>query len=93
MISRYQESRNSNRYIDVLNELVYNYNHTINRTINDTPENRFNTNPNTGFYKTYNANYYFRIGDKVRVLNNKKAFQEGMGLHSAKPYIRYMKVL
>jgi hypothetical protein len=25
----------------------------------------------------YNANYYFKIGDKVRVLNNKKVFQKG----------------
>jgi transposase InsO family protein len=30
LISRYQESRNTNRYIDVLDDLVYNFNHTMN---------------------------------------------------------------
>jgi flagellar biosynthesis chaperone FliJ len=43
LISRYQESRNTNRFIDVLDDLVYNYNHTMNRAINNTPENRFST--------------------------------------------------
>ena len=77
MISRYQESRNTHRYIDVLDDLVYNYNHTVNRAISDTPESLFITNPNAGHYKAYNANYYFKIGDKVRVLNNKRVFQKG----------------
>jgi transposase InsO family protein len=45
MISRYQESRNTNRYIDVLADIVYNYNYTFHRSINDTPDNRFVTNP------------------------------------------------
>ena len=43
MISRYQESRNTNRYINTLEDLVYSYNHTYHRAINDTPENRFGT--------------------------------------------------
>lgn len=30
-----------------------------------------------GHYKAYNANDYFKIGDKVRFLNNKKVFQKG----------------
>jgi hypothetical protein len=77
LISRYQESRNTNRYIDVLDDLVYNYNHTMNRAINNTPENRFSTNSNTGNYKAYTTNILFRIGDKVRILKDKKAFQKG----------------
>lgn len=77
LISRYQESRNTNRYIDVLDDLVYNYNNTMNRAINNTPENRFSTNSNTGNYKAYTTNILFIIGDKVRILKDKKAFQKG----------------
>jgi transposase InsO family protein len=32
-ISRYQESRKSNRYIDVLEDIVFNYNHTYHRSV------------------------------------------------------------
>jgi hypothetical protein len=77
MISRYQESRNTNRYIDVLEDIVYNYNHTINRAINDTPENRFVTNPSSGTFKVYTPGDILRIGDRVRILNNKAAFRKG----------------
>ena len=77
MISRYQESRNTNRYIDVLEDIVYNYNHTFHRAIKDTPENRFVTNPSSGTFKVYTPRDTLRIGDSVRILNNKTAFCKG----------------
>ena len=77
MISRYQESRNTNRYIDVLEDIVYNYNHTFHRTINDTPENRFVTNLSSGTFKVYKPRDTLRIGDRVRILKNKTAFRKG----------------
>jgi transposase InsO family protein len=40
LISRYQESRNTNRYIEILDNLVYNYNHSYHRAINETPKNK-----------------------------------------------------
>jgi hypothetical protein len=49
----------------------------MNRAIDDTPENLFTINSNTGNYKAYSTNNFFRIGDKVRILNDKRAFQKG----------------
>jgi ribosomal protein S24E len=77
VIIRYQESRNTNRYIEVLEDIVYSYNHTYHRAINDSPENRFGTNPNTGTFKVYTLKELLRFGDRVRILNNKTAFRKG----------------
>lgn len=77
LISRYQESRNTNRYIDVLEDIVYNYNHTFHRAIKDTPENRFVTNPSSGTFEVYKPRDTLRIGDRVRILKNKTAFRKG----------------
>lgn len=52
MINRYQESRNTNKYINVLDDLVYHYNNTFHRSINDIPEHRFINNPSSGVIHT-----------------------------------------
>ena len=77
LISRYQESRNTNRYIEILDDLVYNYNHTIHRAINETPENKYNLNLNSGFIKAFQLNNQIKIGDRVRILKDKMTFQKG----------------
>ena len=41
IISKYQESRSTNRYIDVLEDIVHNYNNSHHKGINDTPESRY----------------------------------------------------
>ena len=48
MIARYQNSRNTNKYIDVLEDIVHNYNHTFHQSIQDVPERKFLMNPNSG---------------------------------------------
>ncbi len=78
MISRYQESRNTNRYIDVLDDIVCNYNHTYHRAINDKPEIRFLKNLSSGtFPPVYTTKYILKMGDKVRIMNNKTVFRKG----------------
>jgi hypothetical protein len=62
LISIYQESRNTNRYIDVLEDIVHNYNHSHHRGINDTPESRYQTNPKTGTIQTKALNNQIKIG-------------------------------
>jgi hypothetical protein len=66
LISRYQESRNTNRYIEILDDLVYNYNHSYHRAINETPEKKYDLNNYSGFIKTYQFNNQINIGDRVR---------------------------
>ena len=74
LISKYQESRNTNWYIDVLDDLVYNYNH---RSIGRTPQNMHNENPNEGSLRTDLKFTDIEIGDKVRILLGKSTFQKG----------------
>ena len=77
LISRYQESRNTNRYIETLDDLVYNYNHTKHRAINDTPEKKYYFNPNFGCIKTFQYNNQIIAGDRVKILKERKTFQKG----------------
>jgi hypothetical protein len=77
IISKYQETRQTNRYIDVLNDIVFNYNNTYHRGIHDTPENKHSMNTNAG---TLSLPYYYskiKIGTKVRLINPKETFQKG----------------
>ena len=78
MISKYQESRKTNRYVNALDDLTDNYNNTFHRSIADTPEKRYNSNQNSGTIKiSDDLNSGFNVGDKVRILKNKKTFQKG----------------
>ena len=77
LISRYQESRNTNRYIEILDDLVYNYNHSYHRAINETPEKKYHLNLNSGIIKTFPFNIQINIGDRVRILKDKTTFQKG----------------
>jgi hypothetical protein len=77
IISKYQESRKTNRYIDVLEDIFYNYNNSHHRSITDTPESRYQTNPSTGTIKTRSFNNPIKVGNKVRILIEKGTFTKG----------------
>lgn len=77
LISRYQESRNTNRYIDVLEDLVYNYNNSYHRGIEDIPQKMHHTNPNKGFIKYHVYFTDIKKGDSVRILLEKTTFSKG----------------
>jgi transposase InsO family protein len=87
LISRYQECRNTNRYIEILDDLVYNYNHSYHRATNETPEKKYNLNNNSGFIKTFESNNQINIGDRVRILKHKMTFQKGYDPFSKTIYI------
>jgi ribosomal protein L21E len=77
IISKYQESRKTNKYIDVLEDIVYNYNHSHHRGINDNPESRYQANTNIGIIKMNKLNNQIKIGNKVRILIEKGTFTKG----------------
>jgi hypothetical protein len=79
-IARYHESRKSNRCIDVLEDIVFNYNHTYHRGVNDIPESRYQKNPSSGSIKVKTANHSIRVGDLVRILKDKQTFSKGYEL-------------
>jgi hypothetical protein len=73
MIVRYQ---NANKYIDVLEDIVHNYNHTFHQSIQDIPERKFLMSSNSGVVLTNHFND-IQVGDYVRILKEKKQFQKG----------------
>ncbi|OAJ40065.1 hypothetical protein BDEG_23844 [Batrachochytrium dendrobatidis JEL423] len=77
IIARYQESRKSNRYIDVLEDIVFNYNNTYHRGVNDIPESMYLKNPLNGSMKVKITKHSIRVGDRVRILKSKQTFRKG----------------
>jgi hypothetical protein len=79
MIAKYQNSRNTNKYIDVLEDIVHNYNHTFHQSIQDIPERKFLMNSSSGVILANRFKYPndFKVGDYVRILKENKQFQKG----------------
>ena len=76
-IGRYHESRETNRYIDDSDALVFNYNTTFHNSIRDTREIKYQTNPSGGTIKTKHFHENIRIGDYTSIMNGTKTFQKG----------------
>jgi hypothetical protein len=81
-ISKYTESNNSYKYIDVLPQLVENYNNTEHRTLNTTPNHAFDNiekyhDPLPKTQKINEIENEFNINDKVRLVKSKKEWQKG----------------
>ena len=82
---KYFTDNNTNTYIDVLPDLLEDYNNTVHSSIKMTPieaskkENEFivwkNLYPNR--YKKNNIEPKFSVGDEVRIIKKKKVFEKG----------------
>ncbi|OAJ43890.1 hypothetical protein BDEG_27203 [Batrachochytrium dendrobatidis JEL423] len=77
IIARYQESRKSNRYIDVLQDIVFNYNNTYHRGVNDIPQQLYLGNQSTGTMNVKITKHSIKVGDRVRILKGKQTFRKG----------------
>ncbi|OAJ42428.1 hypothetical protein BDEG_25878 [Batrachochytrium dendrobatidis JEL423] len=77
IIALYQEARRTNTYIDVLEDIVYNYNHTYHRGINGIPQQLYLGNPSTGTMNVKIKKNAISVGDKVRLLKTRQAFRKG----------------
>ena len=82
---KYFTANNTNKYIDVLGEFVDHYNNTWHSSIKMAPaEARKKKNEVTVYKNLYPADLTgrpihaeFKIGDKVRIVKNKKCFEKG----------------
>ena len=82
---KYFTDYNTNKYIDVLPELVEDYNNTVHSSTKLTPtdaskeENELTVwrNLYPDRYKTSRLNPKFSVGDKVRITKKKKDFEKG----------------
>jgi len=74
-IGWYHESRETNRYIDDSDALVFNYNTTFHNSIQDTREIKYQTNPSGGTIKMKHLHENIRIGDYISIMNGTKHFE------------------
>lgn len=79
---RYFTMSNTYKYIDILDALMANYNHSHHRTIGTFPANVSHKNENEILNKAFridsdSVDFKFNIGDKVRVSKVKKPFEKG----------------
>ena len=72
------------RYIDMLLDLVYSYNHSVHRSIKTTPADVTADNEKQVWRTLYDHNddvkhvkYKFKIGDQVRITKMKHKFEKG----------------
>lgn len=73
LIKKYQNANNTLTYIDVLPDLVYNYNNSIHSTIKTTPYKVYNLEEKPFKNKPKKIKSY-KILDKVRIRNKRKIF-------------------
>lgn len=79
-LERYFTHTRSHRWIDVIDDLVANYNKTIHRTIKMRPiDVQYKDTPkilNNLYPKRIDKNIKFNLGDQVRVVKPRKPFQK-----------------
>jgi len=79
---KYFTHRNTYRYIDILTELLINYNNSYHRTIKMAPSKVNSTNENEILNKVFRIKdsklkFKFKIGDEVRINKLKRTFEKG----------------
>ena len=82
---RYFTAKKTLRYIDMLSDLVYAYNHTVHRSIKTKPTLVSHENEDMIWQVLYgedivdvwSINYKFKIGDQVRISKIKRKFEKG----------------
>ena len=81
---RYFTAKKTMRYVDMLPDLVYSYNHSVHRSIKTKPVDVTAENEKKVLHTLYddhnvvkNVNYKFKIGDQVRISKMKRTFEKG----------------
>ena len=81
---RYFTAKKTMRYIDMLPDLVYSYNHTVHRSIKKKPADVTVDNEKQVWHTLYDdrdevkhVQYKFNIGDQVRISKIKRTFEKG----------------
>lgn len=84
---RYFSHNQTNRYVDILQDLIYNYNNSYHRSIKTAPSKVNKSNEEVvwanlyGFdrsgFNSQSINFKFNIGDEVRISKSKAIFAKG----------------
>ena len=83
-IYKYLDAKNTLRYVDVLQSIIFSYNHSKHRSLGVSPVNVTAVNEDALWNKQYRNYLYsksvkslFNVGDKVRITKYRKTFQRG----------------
>ena len=80
-IFRYLTYRNTNRWIDIVDDLVKSYNNSYHRTIGMSPNEENSSNEDDVAKRMYHPKpklvWKYEVGDKVRISKYKHVFQKG----------------
>jgi hypothetical protein len=76
MLARWRWETTRNDWPNVLEDMVYNYNHTWHQTINATPDDVWN-GVDINHQKRKVVEDDFQVGDRVRIKMEKKTFEKG----------------
>lgn len=81
---RYFTAKKTMRYIDMLPDLIYSYNHSVHSSIKTKPTDVTVENEKKVWHTLYdehndvkNVTYKFKIGDQVRISKIKRKFEKG----------------
>ena len=75
---RYFTAKKTMRYMDMLPDLVYSYNHSVHRSIKTKPAEVTTENEKKVWHTLYDhVKYKFKIGDQVRISKMKRTFEKG----------------
>lgn len=80
---RYFTAKHTNRYLDVLPDLLHSYNNTYHRSIGTTPASVTSENENAIRKRLYppqkpkKFRWQFEVGDRVRIAMNRRPFRRG----------------
>ena len=96
---RYFTDNNTNRYVDVLPDLIKGYNNTRHSSIKMTPVEASQKKNELGVWRTLypdhlerrDINPEFSVGDKVRISKKKKTFEKDIPPGGPKKFLRSSK--
>ncbi|CAB3994981.1 uncharacterized transposon-derived [Paramuricea clavata] len=80
----YFTAKKTMRYVDILPDLIYSYNHSVHRSIKTKPVDVTAENEKKVWHTLYddhnvvkNVKYKFKVGDQVRISKMKRTFEKG----------------
>jgi hypothetical protein len=91
---RYFTEHNTDKYIDVLEKLIENYNNTVHSRLKEKPIDVYKSKvkPNIMQFNVQTQNQKFQLGDYVRISKVKQTFEKGYTHRWSKEVFRVAKI-
>ena len=96
---KYFTANSTRKYVDILDELVDQYNNTIHSSIGMSPKEASKTKNETKVWRKWYGDYTptkrkspkFKVSDKVRITRKKGIFEKGYTTRWTKKFLQFQK--